>query len=167
MVRTSKGAETPEGAQAKVDAHAALAASHGQATIEGTVGSQAKADAAQAAAAIDATNKVATHAAVAAPHSGHANLTTQSVVTGSRAINTVYQNTSGKPMLVTISGDASVNSYFDILTDANNPPTTVVARQGFNISEWRSISFLVLPGNYYKLSVLAGTPTPYRWTEWT
>lgn len=68
--------ETTAGATAKVSAHAALTTSvHGianTAALETQTGAQGKADAAQAAAATDATTKVTTHTGASDPHGDRA-----------------------------------------------------------------------------------------------
>ena len=97
---------------------------------------------------------------------GVMNMTVQNIVTSSRLSNTVYQNTSGKPMMVTLvvtmrTNAQSSGSYTQyvpsILSDSNNPPTTIILPASIgaaivgNISVDIPMTFIVLPGNYYKL----------------
>jgi hypothetical protein len=92
-------------------------------------------------------------------------MSTQNAVTGSRAVNTVYRNATGKPMfvLVTFAGSGAVNVYAQ--TDASNPPGASVGYNGYaSGGPYASIGFWVLPGNYYKLAADAGTAM-YIWTE--
>jgi hypothetical protein len=91
-------------------------------------------------------------------------VSTQNVVTGSRALGTVYQNTTGKPMWVHVTivagaAPTGLNCY----TDASNPPTTNVANQDAVASGLGGVTFIVLPGNYYKA---ASAGTLIKWTEW-
>jgi hypothetical protein len=102
-------------------------------------------------------------------------VTTQSVVTGSRALGTTYQNTGTTPMMVTVTlqstaGGGANFGQANILTDAASPPTTVVATT-FNGSivatVHLTISFWVLPGNYYRINQVTTTVVLGSWVEWT
>lgn len=110
----------------------------------------------------------------------YAGFTVQTDVRASRAINgTVYQNTSGKPMMVVITVEASatiVTASLNIKTDASNPPTTTVAvMSSNNISTFAHVNnmsstFIVLPGNYYNATeISSGSSYIYlgSWIEWT
>lgn len=91
----------------------------------------------------------------------------QNVVTGSRALGTAYQNTTGKRMRVEVSAHTSIAAtpmYF--YTDAANPPTTVVKRFDEPAANYPiSIGHDVLPGNYYKVDFTAGVKVLDCWTE--
>jgi hypothetical protein len=92
--------------------------------------------------------------------------TAQSNVTGSRASGTVYQNTSGKTMMVSITIGSLTAGYFTAYADSFNPPTTVVFVNGTNGTSGAislSVIFIVLPNYYYKANV-SGFST---WIEWT
>lgn len=100
--------------------------------------------------------------------------TKQDVVTASRSLGTVFQNTTGKPMFVSISislldvtGIASVTA----LTDQANPPTTGVETIATNIvhTTIQNLVFIVLPGSFYKANVdnAGQTNTLSKWTEWS
>jgi hypothetical protein len=92
---------------------------------------------------------------------------TQSVVTGSRAVGSVYQNTHSTTLWVSAVVYSSSAGYFTAYTDSNSSPTTDVQYVWqFNATNATSIFFPVLAGNYYKVTVSAGTPSVYRWTEW-
>lgn len=96
-------------------------------------------------------------------------VSTQSVVTGSRAIGTIYQNTTGKPMFVAMQGQGSIaNAVYIATTDSNATPTTVVTQSVVPTGGWNSaeLFFIVLPDNYYKVTLSTGTPTLSYWTEW-
>lgn len=100
-------------------------------------------------------------------------ITAQANMTGFRALGTVYHNTSGKTLFVSVTigqagdgGDATAQA----VTDANPAPTLVVAKQG--VASTASVSplnlfFIVLPGNYYKVSNIVGTYTMTSWIEWS
>jgi len=92
--------------------------------------------------------------------------TTQSVVTGSRALSTPYQNTTGKTMFVTvaITGGSSIGGL-TAYSSSINPPTgtTIVASNVLGNNGVSSISFIVLSGNYYE--VIGGIAVS-SWTEW-
>lgn len=88
-------------------------------------------------------------------------------VSGSRASDgTVYQNTSTKPMLVSVRSGSDAQSVLSAKTDAATPPTVEVAAFGLGAGIGGNLTFLVLPNHYYKVSHNAGTPTLYVWNEW-
>jgi len=98
----------------------------------------------------------------------------QAVVTGSRALNSVFHNIGSRPLFVSLTctmGNGSAEGIMNALTDANNPPTTEVARVGSGAvsslgeRDGLQVFFIVLPGNYYKIST-TGTVILHDWTEW-
>jgi hypothetical protein len=90
----------------------------------------------------------------------------QQVVTGSRVIGTVYQNTTGRPMFVIVtSNSTNASAVLNALSDASNPPTTSVDYLEPINQQRLSVKFWVLPGNYYKITMTA-TASLYLWTEW-
>ncbi len=116
-------------------------------------------------------------------------VTTQNVVTASRAFTTVYQNTTGKPMFITVSVYlpsivssicGADSSTVQAKSAAGSPPATVVGTVGTDPSgsgadsgndDTASLSFFVLPNNYYQLSATGGTmctppPSLVSWVEW-
>ena len=90
----------------------------------------------------------------------------QNIVGGSRIVGTVYQNTTGRVMFVAASVYSSINSNFKGLTDAANPPTTMVCDATPATASVALLSFIVLPGNYYKVTSTAGVANVDAWTEW-
>jgi hypothetical protein len=94
------------------------------------------------------------------------NVMTQTDVSGSRALGTVYQNTSGKVIFVNMRGsvtaaDSNVFGYSDI----NPSPTTLVGRhQNHNSGLFVRLFFPVLPGYYYKITTDLGC-TLNSWIE--
>ena len=104
------------------------------------------------------------------PVYGNPGPSAQNVVTGSRAINTVYQNTGNKPLFVTITftvGGTTVSA--DIKCDSNAAPATVIASVSpKNATAITTITFIVLPSYYYKLYQGGSvTLTMQYWTEWS
>ncbi len=97
-------------------------------------------------------------------------ISAQNVVTGSRALGTVYHNTGTSPIYVLatltcqpIAGNAEAQA----LTDAATPPTTVVAATFENLGTSKQhLGFWVLPGNYYSITVVTNQVTLSVWTEW-
>ncbi len=76
---------------------------------------------------------------------------------------TVYRNTGPYPIIIIVQvslknlGDSAV-AY----ADASNPPTTAVAgitQPTGGITSVMTFTFLVLPGNYYRVVLTAGTST--------
>lgn len=94
-------------------------------------------------------------------------VSTQAVVTGTRTTNIVYQNTSGKTMYVCVTL-AIVQCSVVVYTDAAAAPVTEVTRLETNESsqDTRQLFFIVLPGNYYKLTAAGTTFDVVVWTEW-
>jgi hypothetical protein len=92
--------------------------------------------------------------------------TQQTQSTLNRSFGTVYQNTTGKSMFVSVSINVGVvYETITCLTDSNSNPTTGVA--GCSIySHGAGFSFMVLPGNYYKVTRSATASIVY-WTEWS
>lgn len=91
----------------------------------------------------------------------------QHVVTGSRALTTIYQNTTGKTMFVAVS--VSVGTSVNVIgyTDSSATPTTVVAESyiGNAATPWGNVYFMVLNNNYYEV-VPGGSGTLQYWVEW-
>lgn len=85
-----------------------------------------------------------------------------------RAMDTVYQNTSGKVRLVSISFNLGAGSRATIYTDASNPPTTMVGRVMISAAAAAesAFTFIVQPNHYYKAVSQAGAPTLLEWHEW-
>ncbi|PWT75511.1 MAG: hypothetical protein C5B59_08510 [Bacteroidetes bacterium] len=94
----------------------------------------------------------------------------QSVVTGSRSIGTVFQNTTGKPLyvwIIPITNSSGANIIV-FKTDSSNPPTSgLSAQQISGTGVIGSLSGIVLPGNFYEAVVVSGawTLSGGGWTE--
>jgi hypothetical protein len=96
---------------------------------------------------------------------GGGGITVQSNATGSRAFNTVYQNTTGKPMFIAITVTGSGGTGMSCFTDSTTNPTQGVAAAS-NINATGAnvfCSFWVLPNNYYKVT---GSSSLNFWIEW-
>lgn len=93
-------------------------------------------------------------------------VTTQSNVTASRGVGITYQNTTGKPMMVTVTCSC-LNSAMVAKTDSGTSPSTIVAHMGnyLNIGGNVCMSFWVLPNNYYKIENQGSIIISY-WFEW-
>jgi hypothetical protein len=86
---------------------------------------------------------------------------TDFVSAGGRVLNDIYQNTTGKPIFVFVSGSSSTATAF---VAASSPPTTVaaVAPAGGG-AVFASMSFIV-PNNFY-YRVTGGFSTINSWSE--
>jgi len=71
------------------------------------------------------------------------------------AAGTVYQNTTGKPQFHTITCTPNSGQAVRVYSDSSNPPGTQVAYAGAG-GNTLSISFWVLPGNYFE-AIISGT----------
>ena len=98
-------------------------------------------------------------------------ITNQNTVTGSRALNTVFQNTLTRPLFVTVtvqlpSGGPGQSATLE--SDSNASPSTAVAycasSEGGPGSAYLCMFAVILPGNYYRVS--SSTGTLVIWTEW-
>ena len=95
---------------------------------------------------------------------------TQNVVKGSRNLNQVYRNTTGKTMMVSFSGVAGVGAvYFYGNTDnTSGAGTTVINGIAISGYSFCAFSFLVLNNNYYEI-ITGGSGSGgaiSNWTEW-
>ena len=93
-------------------------------------------------------------------------------VTTARAIATVYQNTTGFPMFVSITMYGAVSTYTAVsgMTSASNPPSdgqTVVMSWSVAAPDvlYQSISFHVMPGDFYQAFLNWGSATLFLWYE--
>ena len=97
---------------------------------------------------------------------------TWSDVTGSRAITTVYQNTSGKKRRVAASIEAASTERQNVRFDVGsaNPPTLVAGRnfhESGSAGNNQTAPFSVeIPNNwYYRVVAVSGVPTVSSWLE--
>lgn len=103
----------------------------------------------------------------------------QNVVTGSRSLGTVFQNTNATPMFVTITFNLTCTgttpAIVSVATDSSNPPTTIIGGIDNSVEPHAivitsfiaaPITFIVLPGNFYEAIVGSGTCSLNTWTEW-
>ena len=89
----------------------------------------------------------------------------QNVVTGARAFATVYRNTSAKPLYVSVLIANLAWGQAQAYTDSLNPPSTVVSAFDQGSAFLNTTLFLiVLPGNYYQVTVDTGSLL--GWIEW-
>ena len=86
------------------------------------------------------------------------------IASPSRALNTVYQNTTGKTLYVsvacTIPGGANISS----LVGTANPPGTTAGLTGGG--GWGTLFFIVLAAYFYQVQTGGAVSTLYSWTEW-
>lgn len=89
----------------------------------------------------------------------------QNIVTGLRALGQIYQNTSQKTMMVTITNNITSGGSVTVYTDSTLNPTTEIAVDDTPTTN-SPITFMVLSGNYYTLTV-GGTVALVKWVEWS
>jgi len=108
------------------------------------------------------------------------NVCSQADVTSSRAIGTIYQNTSGKIKIVGVTVAAyssSTNSELDVsaVCGASTPPLTNVVQNYSvipitNVHHRVPVTFVVPKNYYYQIArsyIGTGTPFISEWIEWT
>lgn len=88
----------------------------------------------------------------------------------SRAMATVYQNTSGKLRFVSVSvADNTIVTILQAYTDSSNPPTHLFAQTSIAAAGGGSdpfqLTFFVLNNDYYKVTISGGTSTVLTWIE--
>lgn len=94
----------------------------------------------------------------------------QSDVTGSRVVGTVYQNTTGYPILVTSSftTNATSDAFYATIGPTSTPTLQVASVHAFascSGCENGVPSFIVPAGYYYKVTHVSGTPGVIQWIE--
>ena len=93
-------------------------------------------------------------------------VTVQENVSANRGFDSVYRNTSGKTMFVSVSNHRlGGNHHLQAFSDSNNPPTTRVAH-GFGDSGGAGIFFLVINNNYYSVGADSRGGDIWTWIEW-
>lgn len=90
------------------------------------------------------------------------NVSNQNVVTGSRALGVVYQNTNPTPMWVSVTVTDASGVSMQAVSDSSSSPTTVIS--GVVAATTAFVIFIVLPGNYYQTDA-PGSTLNY-WIEW-
>lgn len=91
---------------------------------------------------------------------------TPQVVTGSRAMSTIYQNTTGKPILVTVTLISASAGTAEVRVQNNSTPATVYAAVGFSASSISApVTFWVPDQWYYRVISVSGTINLSVWIE--
>lgn len=98
-----------------------------------------------------------------------AGITTQTVG-GSRALNTIYQNTTGSALFVSVSVSMGGSLHTcDALSDSSSSPLTIVAIMtgASATTSYATVFFVVLPNNYYDVSCdMSSGILKANWVEW-
>jgi hypothetical protein len=105
----------------------------------------------------------------ASPSSGSAlppPIWVESNQTGLKVVNTNYQNTSGKDMLVFVSYTQTGTTTVQALSDGSTPPTTVVSSVSAPNANGMYLEFWVKAGDFYRVPS-AGIATVSNWIELT
>lgn len=90
---------------------------------------------------------------------------TQTDVTASRSVSTVFRNTTGKTMFVNIAVTTNVNQVMSINSDSNPVPITNMGNS-FVPSNYVTFGFIVPNNNYYQLTGQnTGAMTIGSWVE--
>ena len=78
----------------------------------------------------------------------------QTYKTPSRAVDTVYQNTTGKPIFVVVVATTNqASAVMSISVDKVSPPSTTVDRKTVYAGDLNSVKAIVPNGWYYKFSL--------------
>lgn len=85
-----------------------------------------------------------------------------------RALDTVYQNTSSKIRIVTVCCILAEDDQVNVYCDENASPTTLLGgiENEASATADLAITFVVKPNYYYKATSFAGSPSIRKWTEW-
>lgn len=94
-----------------------------------------------------------------------------------RALETIYQNTSGKYLLIRVRASkvvAAASSFaMQLLSDNSNAPSAVADSEtlyndgAVNRTLLPRMWFLVAPGDYYQVHDVTGGGALLSWYEWT
>ncbi len=91
-----------------------------------------------------------------------------------RALDTIYQNTSGHTILVSVTVEFNQNvngTRVTVQVASATPPVTVIASlgdYGQTALAWDSVVTFAVPSNYYyRVATVSGTPVLQYWTEWS
>ena len=120
----------------------------------------------------DATGNTKVHnLTITGTCTGCAALTTQAIVTSSRVLGTVYQNTGTGPLMVAAFLEYGPGAQMLAYTDLTASPTTIVAGAYFastlsSQTGGSTLTFWVMPNAYYKVAAAAGAGTIQSWVEW-
>jgi hypothetical protein len=95
---------------------------------------------------------------------GYSWFSTQNVITAQRAYGSIYKNTTGKTMMVTVTSHVSSASSVKAYTDSSLNPTTEVGATDIATTN-NPLTFMVLNNNNYTLTT-TGTVVLVCWTEW-
>ena len=99
----------------------------------------------------------------ASPNQGGSVVTCNRLPAASRVIGTVYQNTSSYPLIVMMTDGANGASTVAFTDSTTTPTTQVYSYLALGGGNANPCVFLVMPGNYYKVT---GTSTG-QWVEYT
>ena len=94
-------------------------------------------------------------------------VTTQNNVKSARALNTIYQNTTGRIMYVSTVTINNANGTTQVFCDNTTSPTTIISSVSGGFDFARNNFFIVLPNYYYRVH-MDGSGTNYidSWIEW-
>ena len=83
-----------------------------------------------------------------------------------RAYGTIYQNTTGRTLFVSVSGRSAGAATLTAKTDNSATPITKVVSITGTAAADSAAFFLVMPNNYYLVNWSAGAKTLTSWIEW-
>ena len=98
---------------------------------------------------------------------------TPSDVTGSRAKDVVYQNTTGKPMYISVVFEEAGQGRYELQVGSADPPTIdgVQTQLRSNGDGYPTSIPIMVPNNYYyRFAYISGTGGGYSllsWVEWS
>ena len=103
------------------------------------------------------------------PHYTHADVTINPVA-NSRSIGTTYQNTTGSPLFVAVTGldVLSTSDTFHAKVGTTSPPTVPAADCSANgtVNPFCAVTFAVPNGYYYQITRDGTSISISKWTEW-
>lgn len=102
---------------------------------------------------------------IAGPTSYYGPSTQQNFSSGGRAINTVYQNLTGKSLLVEISLTATANATMRVSVGSTVGGLTQEEVARIVANEYQSVTFYVPSTWYYEITDAQGNQSIVNWVE--
>lgn len=87
-------------------------------------------------------------------------------VGASRSLNTIYTNSFGRPIVVMVALTLSTSSTVVVISGpTSNVTIASETNSSTTVNSTRTVTFVVMPGDQYQVTVQSGTATKVTWCE--